>query len=227
MAAAAFFDWRSNSAVLEIAAEHVGVTGQTVKTASLKSTSTFAEMSNFHTLSYHSLLTHSFSRLTGLASQPCPFSARRVSASHTTNPGNCSDIYGRRKSASSESIPTCRQITSLNTSAQAAATPPRENPISRGIVIGFTAIPPIRLLLAMFLLALRMPRGKVLHMLTIPCQVNSCLPNSTSVRSNFPNQMRNNPAQTRMVCISATRRSILRHVRFSLHPPASNRSPLP
>jgi hypothetical protein len=32
MAAAAFFDWRSNSAVLEIAAEHVGVTGQTMDT---------------------------------------------------------------------------------------------------------------------------------------------------------------------------------------------------
>jgi hypothetical protein len=66
MAAAAFFDWRSNSAVLDIAAEHVGVTGQPVKTVSLKSTSTFAEKSNIHTLSSDLLLTHSFPKLTGV-----------------------------------------------------------------------------------------------------------------------------------------------------------------
>jgi hypothetical protein len=46
----------------------VGVTGQTMDTVvSLKSTYMFAQKSNIQTLSSDLLLTHSFSRLTGLA----------------------------------------------------------------------------------------------------------------------------------------------------------------
>jgi hypothetical protein len=57
-----------HSAVLENAAEHVGVIGQTMDTVvSLKSTYMFAQKSNIQTLSSDLLLTHSFSRLTGLA----------------------------------------------------------------------------------------------------------------------------------------------------------------